>query len=425
MKQRVLGLFRPLARPVLDRLDRGVEAAVERAGVLRRIEAATAALAADRDADAQTRRRLDQIEEHLRGLSAQIAAARQQDRATVAALAEAIGGVTLRLDAAHLQRADRRRTEDAVAGEFGAKMVALHVKMDDAGTRLGTLYGAAEAASVGLGALQAEASRLSRRHWFPAGEDVAVRTDDGYLIVPGDDAAQMAAMVETAGRLEPGALAVACALAAPGGLAVDAGAHVGTFTVPLARRLGAGGLLVAVEPTPRTAAVLRRTLALNGLDERVVLHECAAGAAPGRARFELAAAGSHNSLLPLGAEAAGAIKVAVCPLDALVPAGRPACLVKLDVEGSELAALAGARRLLADSPRAGVIAELGPSHLARAGVAVADWLAAFRAHGLAGWQIDEATGRLLPLGGDIGGLLSVNVLWLRDPPESYPGLRRE
>ena len=467
--RRLLRLLRPLALPLLHRLDWRIRGAVERTDAIQRIAAATATLAAQlhaerdataeaRAADAHSRTRLDLIEQHLRGLTAQLQlldAARQHDRAALlAAIAEArtppetLAALALRLDAAHLQQSDASRASRTAAREIqdrlaplqgGLKslhdglaplqgglsslqdrLVSLHLKTDDSGAHLIALQ---DAAASLLANVNAAAAQLARRYLIPAGPDVAIRTDDGYLVVPLEDEAQIAAMVETAGQLEPGTLAVACALATPGGLAIDAGAHVGTFTVPLARRLGDTGLLIAVEPTPRTAAILRRTLALNGLESRVQLHQCAAGAAPGQARFHLAALGSHNSLMPLGAETQSETEVAVCPLDSLAPPGRPACLIKLDVEGAELDALHGAARLLADSPRAGLIAEFGPSHLARAGIAIPDWLAAFRAHGLAPWEIDEAAGTVSPLRTDLATLHSINLLWLRDPPETYPGLR--
>ncbi len=344
----------------------------------------------------------------------------------------------LRLDAARLQIRDavlaacaaERALPDlrALSDEAVALLGSLHPKADHLGVQLSALHAKADQAAADgtaeqLGALLARTDALLRRNLVPAGPDVAVRTDDGYLIVPVEDESNVVAMVETAGRLEPGTLGVACALAVEGGLAVDVGAHLGTFTVPLARRVGPRGLLVAVEPTPRTAGALRRTLALNGLQDRVALHECAAGGEEGRALLHVAAVGSHNSLLPLGDEDVGEIEVAVRTLDAIVPEQRPACVVKIDAEGMELEVVRGAGRLLAESPRAGVIAEFGPSHLARVGVSVADWLGAFQAHGFAPWEIEEASGRLRPLRqAGLDTVFSLNLLWLRDPPESYPGL---
>jgi FkbM family methyltransferase len=310
-----------------------------------------------------------------------------------------------------------------------ALLQSLHPKADSLGVQTAALHDKADQAGRDRAAVLAHVDALLRRNIIPAGPDVAVRTDDGYLVVPVEDEGQIAAMVETAGRLEPGTLAVACALAREGSLAVDVGTHVGTFTVPLARRVGEGGQVIAVEPTPRTAGVLRRSLALNALQERVTLHECAAGAATGRARLHLARIGSHNSLLPLDEEQEGAVEVEVRPLDDLVPPGRPCSVIKIDAEGLELDILRGAGRVLRESLRegsgAGVIAEFGPKHLLRLGVTVADWLEAFRAYSLTPWEIEEESGRLRPLReAGLGAVFSLNLLWLREPPERYPGLQR-
>ena len=475
--RRVLRLLRPFALPVLHRLDGRIRGAVDRtetSAAVARVEAALAALAAQMDsANAVNAARLDAADAGVAALDTRLAArldaletARLGDQAELLrAVAEArvpdevFAGIVLRLDAARLQVRDAMlavsAAEDVLAGlraladetlallgrlhpkadalgklsgEAVALLGSLHPKADALGIQFSALHakadqaGAADTAGT-LAALLARTDALLRRNLVPAGPDVAVRTDDGYLIVPVEDESQVVAMVETAGRLEPGALSVACALAMDGGVAVDVGAHVGTFTVPLARRVGPRGLVVAVEPTPRTAGALRRTLALNGLQDRVALHECAAGSGEGRARLHVAAVGSHNSLLPLGDEGAGEVEVAVRTLDAIVPEGRPASVIKVDAEGMELEVLRGAGRVLAENPRAGLIAEFGPSHLARVGTSVADWLDAFQAHGFVPWEIEDQSGRLRPL--RVAGLeavFSLNLLWLREPPESYPGL---
>lgn len=56
-----------------------------------------------------------------------------------------------------------------------------------------------------------------------------------------------------------------CALLRPCDTVIEIGAGLGTTTVPLARQVGAGGLVVAVEPRPDRFPLLCATLALNGL----------------------------------------------------------------------------------------------------------------------------------------------------------------
>jgi FkbM family methyltransferase len=63
--------------------------------------------------------------------------------------------------------------------------------------------------------------------------------------------------------------------------AVDAGANLGYFTLLLADIVGPGGVVHAFEPNPRPLRLLERTLALNGLADRVRLHAAPLGARSG------------------------------------------------------------------------------------------------------------------------------------------------
>jgi FkbM family methyltransferase len=90
----------------------------------------------------------------------------------------------------------------------------------------------------------------------------------------------------------------------------------------------------AIEPDPLNAEKLR-----SAADARVAVFETALGERSGRARFD--ALGSTASSL----SASGGIDVTLSALDDLLTGESPT-YVKLDVEGGELAALAGARETL-------------------------------------------------------------------------------
>ena len=146
---------------------------------------------------------------------------------------------------------------------------------------------------------------------------------------------------------------------APGATAVDVGANVGYNTVYLARRVGASGRVVAVEPAQDNVRVLRENVAANGL-ANVEVHAAAAGRVrENRDLFLRGDTSAVNSLFEQSvyAEVTGVEKVAVAPLDDLV-AGI-ADLVKIDVEGAELDVLAGMTRLLSH-PRISLIVEWHP-----------------------------------------------------------------
>jgi FkbM family methyltransferase len=58
----------------------------------------------------------------------------------------------------------------------------------------------------------------------------------------------------------------------------DVGANHGYYTLLMADLAGPGGRVAAVEPHPKTAELLRRSIAVNGFTERVDVFEMAAGA---------------------------------------------------------------------------------------------------------------------------------------------------
>ncbi|MEM1315906.1 MAG: FkbM family methyltransferase, partial [Pseudomonadota bacterium] len=111
----------------------------------------------------------------------------------------------------------------------------------------------------------------------------------------------------------------------------------------------------AFEPVARTRAKLARNVALNGLEARVRLHPLAVSDAEGRAEIAIDPRSSGLSTLSAsGAEAARrdfstVEEVRTAPLDALFQPRGETLAIKIDVEGHEPRALAGAATLLAEN----------------------------------------------------------------------------
>ena len=139
----------------------------------------------------------------------------------------------------------------------------------------------------------------------------------------------------------------------PGGVAVDIGANLGEWAVPLARRVGPAGRVLAIEPTPRTAAALDKTLAANALAQAKVIR-CAIDDHDGTVEFAVPIVTSvriDTGTARIAPASAGneALLVVSRSLDSLAP---ECCLdridlVKIDVEGHERQVLDGARVTLA------------------------------------------------------------------------------
>ncbi len=128
----------------------------------------------------------------------------------------------------------------------------------------------------------------------------------------------------------------------PGDHFVDVGANVGVFSTLVGTRIP-GVRITAVEPFPPVREDLLANLALNDLSITVV--DAALSDTPGEATFEVLDRDVLNRLAPEGDLGGDRITVPVTTLDELVGGDAPA-LIKIDVEGSELLVMKGARRLL-------------------------------------------------------------------------------
>jgi FkbM family methyltransferase len=121
-----------------------------------------------------------------------------------------------------------------------------------------------------------------------------------------------------------------------GGLFLDVGANVGTYTIWAAEQ---GAEVIALEPAADTFGLLEENIALNGY--RVTAVRAAAGDHCGSARFSTGL-DAANSLAADGPAVTDLVTV-----DSLI-GDRRVTGMKVDVEGFEIDVLRGAARALAD-----------------------------------------------------------------------------
>ncbi len=145
-----------------------------------------------------------------------------------------------------------------------------------------------------------------------------------------------------------------------GAVVLDVGASVGSYAMLFGQWTGPNGRVYAFEPAPDIRAVLERHVAINDLDGIVVPVAAAASDANGRSPFvtpgphgisRLAAAGESS---PLQVETITIDEF--CKREAVKPD-----LIKIDVEGAELAVLRGARDTLRGRRDIAVFVELHPT----------------------------------------------------------------
>ena len=121
---------------------------------------------------------------------------------------------------------------------------------------------------------------------------------------------------------------------APGMRIVDAGANHGYYTVLFAHLTGADGHVAAIEPNPRTAGLLRKSIYANGFDPRVTVFALAAGAEDDvTLHLEVPDHEPKNAHL-VGEARPGTVAVRGARLDTLLADWPRVDFMKVDVEGN-------------------------------------------------------------------------------------------
>ncbi len=125
-----------------------------------------------------------------------------------------------------------------------------------------------------------------------------------------------------------------------GDIVVDCGAHIGTLTITASRIVGEKGKVFSYEAHPRTFSYLKRNTEDNDC-RNVLVKNVAIGKKKGVVSFSDYYASDLNSV-----EDVGKFLVEMETLDHLLKDVGIISLLKLDIEGSELPALLGAREVL-------------------------------------------------------------------------------
>ena len=154
------------------------------------------------------------------------------------------------------------------------------------------------------------------------------------------------------GSFEPNEFAFLDKVLQPGMTFVDVGANDGYYTLFAARRVGASGRVVAVEPSSRERVNLKRNIARNRLDNVTVV-PAALAAVCGVADLRLAQGvhAGHNTLGKFahdGVQADRLQRVDVATLDKVAAdlGLESVDFIKIDVEGAEASVIGGAHCVL-------------------------------------------------------------------------------
>jgi FkbM family methyltransferase len=184
------------------------------------------------------------------------------------------------------------------------------------------------------------------------------RTPKGFVlrIDPADPIFQPAMLL---GLFDPVVEAVIRTFARPGCVAIDAGAHIGYFTMLMADAVGPEGSVHAFECDPRIVSQLRDNVALSDLAWVNVNDSALWSCARDELVMQLTEMPGWSYLDRGMWQPIGSATVSAVALDGYLRARkiepRDVGFIKLDVEGAEPEALAGMRATLAETQAAVLI----------------------------------------------------------------------
>jgi FkbM family methyltransferase len=188
---------------------------------------------------------------------------------------------------------------------------------------------------------------------------------------------------------EPHVLRWIAELLQPGDIFCDVGAHYGWMSLVACRRVGTTGRVIAFEPSPPLAEILRYNQRINRLRQMEVVAGAVADADDQLLLFYLVNQGDSfmNSLVNHTDKTGSSLPAQKSTMEVHTITLNEFCkqrnvrpdLIKIDVEGGELLALYGARGLLSEG-RCKFIVAVHPGWLPQ-GQSGSDVFGLFRDHG--------------------------------------------
>ncbi|HEY7603391.1 MAG TPA: FkbM family methyltransferase [Gaiellaceae bacterium] len=216
-----------------------------------------------------------------------------------------------------------------------------------------------------------------------------MHTDVGSLLILAADEV-MRPLIARTSDWEADEAALFRAQIKPAATVIDVGAHVGYYTLLAARAVGRRGHVVAVEPDPTNAALLRENIRRNRLRNVTVIEAAAWQETTQLAlRRDPVNTGDHR-VTAAASENAVALTIEGVALDELLGTHSVA-LIKVDAQGADHIALAGMHQTLARC-RPVVFAEFWPHGIREVGDDPAGVIDSYRALGfrltMPGLQVD-------------------------------------
>jgi len=179
-------------------------------------------------------------------------------------------------------------------------------------------------------------------------------------------------------------------LLSEGATFVDVGANFGTFSLLASRLVGVSGKVIAIEPQAKLAEFIQESIALSNVTNCAIKPVACGRMRAERTLFvpadDSGRAGFFSGFSRRKRFASHAVKVAT--LDSLLEAASSPCVIKIDVEGSEMDVLDGAAQSI-ERLKPGVIIELNPWSAAAAGHTPKEIIDRLTSHGYSSFATAE------------------------------------
>jgi FkbM family methyltransferase len=201
----------------------------------------------------------------------------------------------------------------------------------------------------------------------------------------------------------------------PGSIAVDVGANIGVYTKVLAELVGTSGRVISIEPVPETFAILVsnvRSLAIGNVTAlNLAVSDAEGFVAMEVPEYEFGGTNYYQAHIVRDVRPPGSVSrlehVQTVTLDGILESMSEVGFVKCDVEGHELACLAGAESLLRQRRAAWLVEIAGDPDAAETNAVRV--LQLFKTHSYRPWLYDGSC--LTPRR---AGDRSVNYFFLTD-----------
>ncbi len=302
-----------------------------------------------------------------------------------------------------------RVLEDIVA-EANKAMQLLRIRSDSAETRQEEIDKSLFDASRLLSALHETSNDYAKqfltrtqaiRPVINAGDNLVISQVDGFIMAFPAEEWRLATYAILIGQPEPGLFAVMQSTIREGMIVVDIGANVGTYTLLALRQIGARGMVISYEPTPRAFEILKNNVQVNAYLEsgRIDLRQKAVSDRNQvkTSFFVPKNCMGHSSFYPggeLALKEVDVIEVETVSLDEDLGRDRKVDVIKIDAEGAEPEILRGMRHIIDSNHEIAIFIEFAPQHLVRANVDPRSFLAEIRSGGFDILQVMEPTGHL-------------------------------